>query len=747
MEWNFIQQPSNVTVRRKDSVTLTCRPRRSRPPAQVSWFKNNRLMNPMPHISLQSNGDLLFHRVQDKDRGIYFCRASIAHLFRAVSSRKVYLNVLDPPSLEIWPVMVTATLGSKVRFQCQVYGNPPPSITWSKQGWSVLTGGKVTIGVKNATLYLSSVKSYDEGLYTCEASNVVGRAQGTASLRMAAEADPGGFTAGDGEEVPVAINNSAEQKSNPRHQQDLLERMESAIKSLKFPETTSLPRKFSVASSVTLDLQSSLGKENSAPPAAQNLLHVMESRPFLFPSLNADWTSSGLGDSLKNLEGLVLKTERLAGTEAFYVPLYTRNMAPQSSLDEVMPGANTEPSTISTTQLLIGSHFLSPDHHSSPSNFYFSPPDDNKFLPHIPYSLSVDTDTFPCQSQALSPEPQSQPPDLHSQPPGHEPPPHSPSLSEEDWIPTSTAEEQNGNQPTSPAENHEIQLTDCPKRNTSQPPMRNSDGINSVMPESYPWLPALEKHDIPIVVGVGVSLIFIFITMAFYSLVQKNEPAPIGRAAQRNFRGHSGHPETRRTYENRAFENDVVDVTEQNPNTRTTVLLPSTNSVTMVMEPASDTSTKRVQLTQGQITTAEPDPEPETGHPQDIDYCVDGECGQCQDAYNPPPHSIRASQEEGINTFLTLQTAEPCGTPIHHSVSISHSSTPLLLSHCVSLGVTTVSVDVHYYPPHSASSPFTSTAPELSGGSQLAQSQTAPKLLYGEFQVGHFHNTNKCSNK
>lgn len=46
------------------------------------------------------------------------------------------------------------------------------------------------------------------------------------------------------------------------------------------------------------------------------------------------------------------------------------------------------------------------------------------------------------------------------------------------------------------------------------------------------WLPGLEKHDIPIVVGVGVSLAFIFITVSFYSLFQKNGPAPTSRAGQ-----------------------------------------------------------------------------------------------------------------------------------------------------------------------------------------------------------------------
>lgn len=53
-----------------------------------------------------------------------------------------------------------------------------------------------------------------------------------------------------------------------------------------------------------------------------------------------------------------------------------------------------------------------------------------------------------------------------------------------------------------------------------------------VTQSSRSWLPVLEKHDIPIVVGVGVSLAFIFITVSFYSVVQKNEPAPTSRAGK-----------------------------------------------------------------------------------------------------------------------------------------------------------------------------------------------------------------------
>lgn len=78
----------------------------------------------------------------------------------------------------------------------------------------------------------------------------------------------------------------------------------------------------------------------------------------------------------------------------------------------------------------------------------------------------------------------------------------------------------------------------------------------------------------------------------------------------------------------------------------------------------------------------------------------------CQDTLPPPSPLISRSPspsppsrcEEGVHSSLTLQSAEPCVAPIHHSLSISHGNPPLLLSHNVSVGLTTVAVDVHFYP-------------------------------------------------
>ena len=62
MDWTFLREPANVTVRRGDDAVLVCRPPASRPSATVNWFKNNRLLSPASRVNTEPNGDLFFHR-------------------------------------------------------------------------------------------------------------------------------------------------------------------------------------------------------------------------------------------------------------------------------------------------------------------------------------------------------------------------------------------------------------------------------------------------------------------------------------------------------------------------------------------------------------------------------------------------------------------------------------------------------------------------------------------------------------
>ncbi|CAM4647668.1 unnamed protein product [Lepidochelys olivacea] len=88
-------------------------------------------------------------------------------------------------------------------------------------------------------------------------------------------------------------------------------------------------------------------------------------------------------------------------------------------------------------------------------------------------------------------------------------------------------------------------------------------------PPASNWLPVLEKHDIPVVVGVSVSLALIFISMGVYSFRQKIEHAKGNSTSSQkssNSRRRRNYLDVDEAYENRAFEVEcTVDAIEQNP--------------------------------------------------------------------------------------------------------------------------------------------------------------------------------------
>lgn len=114
--------------------------------------------------------------VQESDSGSYFCRASNVHLQRFLASRRAILTVQGvaaqwthgatscagimfesffnppplltqvPPSVSVWPQMLTVPIGARVLLECEVSGQPLPSISWMKRGHSKHTGGRIAVG-------------------------------------------------------------------------------------------------------------------------------------------------------------------------------------------------------------------------------------------------------------------------------------------------------------------------------------------------------------------------------------------------------------------------------------------------------------------------------------------------------------------------------------------------------------------------------------------------------------------------
>ncbi|XP_056233073.1 uncharacterized protein LOC130170016 [Seriola aureovittata] len=990
MDWSFVQQPINLTVRRGENVTVTCRPPYSRPAAQVSWFKDSQLLIPTTHVTVLPSGDLFFDSIQEFDGGSYFCRASNIYLQRFLTSRRASLTVLAPPSLKVWPQLLTVPMGARVVLECQVSGHPLPSISWIKRGHSKQTGGKIALGLRNATLYIQSARNYDEGVYVCEASNTLGQSRSTAMLRVAVSpiiltfvgqvscrigasavlpckavgilpitytwsrdrgetqspvsltadrhvdedgalhissvqlSDRGEYyctaenragrhqrrtvltvTAEDhpadrgkqtrlvlsarintSKELPVSQSRDSmgDQYLKTRHHLHVqAQHKEATCFSSNCDATTNGAATYSTFSrGAVAELKvspRSLGRFSHhhliqpttnpnqplitqmqppmlPPPPPPQLpvtsatLLISHSEPAITHSQTSVVTSEVLGTTFQyqvserqshltltsshtqfqhqagdsqdsNIRAVSLAsqtTELLAerpvtqppsklpvgGLFGFvksdsYSPTPTQSLVTQTTTSHSDSVTQLHQSQTQSPQLVTKSQ-LYPSYHEStsaqtsqtnplhqqpsptPSQIPQTHPQQTSTLSFLP-KFHLELSTIQQHLPPTQPPPSSittpQPSQVHSQPSVTKPtsaittlpqthPQSSPTQHPQPSVSTVHLHDQTSDLSTSDPENpivHQVnmsdqvqlnvtqqgdpaqsaksandtELTEWLKRNTSQSPMTSNDP--RVTQQSPSWLPVLEKHDIPIVVGVGVSLAFIFITVTFYSVVQKNEPAPTSRAAQRNLGVPIRHTERRaagRTYENRAFEDDdCVAVIEQSPNTSDTRARPPGPSlVTVQMEPTfEDLQEETPPSLNNHSVTVETYPEPilDTKIDPSLEEEEKGftlsqpsiqlQCSEdwtsnrednhspCQDAL-PPPSSLPSRspspsppsrREEGLHSSLTLQCAEQCVAPIHHSLSISHGNPPLLLSHHVSLGLTTVAVDVHFYPAATAS--------------------------------------------
>ncbi|KAI2664360.1 Hemicentin-1 [Labeo rohita] len=753
MDWIFVLEPANLTVRKGESATLFCRPPRSRPQAQVSWFKNNRLLQTEPHYTFDPTGDLVFHSVKDTDSGLYFCRASNFHLKRALTSKKIFLNVLEPPSVTIWPTVVTSPVGAEVAIHCQVLGHPAPFIRWSKQGQSIQTGGKVIMGLRNTTLYISSVRTYDEGHYTCTASNTLGHDQKTMTLRVAVKPVIVSFVASltVSEGSPVSLPCQAVGDFPVKY---TWIRTASIQNSLKMPgpnSPVSLPQQIHIDDNGTLVIsniqRSDAGEyhctaENRVGQDMRSVIIIVTAVHDVPPDKEA--LSETIMPTVPENEQEIFTNSILSGSkllsnteinESFQQATedYTKISLLNAFVEDSPTYLNLE-STQDTTEFIS----LKPTGISIGINEKIKQPiPTQKPTPvpvkHITFPPLKDTFIQDTYEHMHLTEQVTKHPVLNSNTNSPLPPDsYSQSVMAVENFTASAPVEQHLNQSPiikqsggTKSVTNDTDLVESLKKNTSQAPMRTTDNNNREKEKSQTWLPVIEKHDIPIVVGVGVSLAFIFIAMAFYSLVQKNDPAavPTGRAALRGICGPCRHGERlamERTYDNKAFEDDnLVAVIEQSPNTSETRALPTEGSPsTLMMEPPSDNLQEGVQSNQDLPVIVETHPEPReedqletifeegkvTPSPlSDIQLqCMEDwrsrEFDPGQDAPSPPPANPTPAQEEGLRSSLTLQTSDPSSTPVRHSINISHAFSPLLLSHCVSLGMTSVAVDVHFYP-------------------------------------------------
>ncbi|XP_063627874.1 hemicentin-1-like [Cydia splendana] len=163
--------------------TLRCVAEGSRPPAQITWFKDNRSLE-REKVSDHSNetwsaSTLVFTPTPLDNGAVIKCIAANPALPRKAIDDHVQLNIVYSP-------LVTLTLGSTlnphdikegddVYFECNVRANPREHrITWFHDDRPVSQNMTSGIIVSTRSLVLQKVTRQEAGAYACKAANARG---------------------------------------------------------------------------------------------------------------------------------------------------------------------------------------------------------------------------------------------------------------------------------------------------------------------------------------------------------------------------------------------------------------------------------------------------------------------------------------------------------------------------------------------------------------------------------------------
>uniref|UniRef100_A0A3Q4HTJ7 Hemicentin 1 n=1 Tax=Neolamprologus brichardi TaxID=32507 RepID=A0A3Q4HTJ7_NEOBR len=189
------------------SVSIECVATGS-PLPQLNWLRNGLPLPVSSHIRLLSAGQVLrVARIQVSDGGRYTCVASNR---AGVDNKHYNLQVHVPPGLDGAGSTedVTVVAGNLASLLCVADGTPTPTVSWLKDGATLVPDRHVVLLNSNTNLRIRQAQVGDTGRYTCVANNTAGEASRHFNLKVM---DPPRVEgSGVPAEVSVVVNNVLE---------------------------------------------------------------------------------------------------------------------------------------------------------------------------------------------------------------------------------------------------------------------------------------------------------------------------------------------------------------------------------------------------------------------------------------------------------------------------------------------------------------------------------------------------------
>ncbi|KAM6933841.1 roundabout homolog 2 isoform 7-T7 [Xenentodon cancila] len=189
----FVIRPRDQIVAQGRTATFPCETKGNPQPA-VFWQKEgsqNLLFpnqpQPNSHFSVSPSGDLTISSVQRADAGYYICQAlTVAGSILAKAQLEVTDVLADrpPPIIRQGPSNQTLGVDSVALLKCQASGDPIPSISWLKDGVSLLGIDPRMSLQELGSLQIKNIKLSDSGIYTCIATSSTGETSWSAFLEV-----------------------------------------------------------------------------------------------------------------------------------------------------------------------------------------------------------------------------------------------------------------------------------------------------------------------------------------------------------------------------------------------------------------------------------------------------------------------------------------------------------------------------------------------------------------------------------
>lgn len=146
------------------------------------------------NITIGTNGQpratsmLVIPNVTHADSGKYQC--VVSNNFGTTYSTKAKVNIVTFPRFTKTPTNITVKTGETVTLNCAATGDPPPEISWKKDGGNDFPAARerrMNVMPTDHLFFIVNAKTTDMGIYSCAAKNPAGTLIANATLTVLQE--------------------------------------------------------------------------------------------------------------------------------------------------------------------------------------------------------------------------------------------------------------------------------------------------------------------------------------------------------------------------------------------------------------------------------------------------------------------------------------------------------------------------------------------------------------------------------